>query len=76
AELEPQGVLTALSGHWKGPLDAPLSYRVTAQLDGLALASKPAEPPGRLGRPGLRGASLALDANERGGSARLAVRDG
>ncbi|MCA1417003.1 hypothetical protein I6F30_38660, partial [Bradyrhizobium sp. NBAIM20] len=52
AELEPQGVLTALSGHWKGPLDAPLSYRVTAQLDGLALASKPAEPPGRLGRPG------------------------
>lgn len=76
AELEPQGVLTALSGQWQGALDAPRSYRVKAQLDGLALSPKPSEQEGRLGRPGLRGASLALDASERGGSARLAVHDG
>lgn len=76
AELEPRGVLTALSGQWEGALDAPRSYRVKAQLDGLALAAKPSEQPEHLGRPGLRGASLELDASERGGSARLSVQDG
>lgn len=75
-ELEPRGVLTALDGQWQGALDAPRSYRVKAQLDGLALAAKPAEQDGQLGRPGLSGASLALDASERGGSARLAVHNG
>ncbi len=75
-ELEPRGVLTALSGQWQGTLDAPRSYRVKAQLDGLGVAAKPSEQPGRIGRPGLRGASLELDANERGGVARLAVHDG
>lgn len=76
AELEPRGVLTALTGQWQGPLDAPRSYRVKAQLDGLALAAGVADAEGHLGRPGLRGASLELDASERGGSARLAVHDG
>ena len=75
-ELEPRGVLTALSGHWQGALDAPRSYRVKAQIDGLGLAAKPSEQEGHIGRPGLRGASLELDASERGGSARLAVHDG
>lgn len=76
AELAPQGVLTALAGQWQGALDAPRSYRVKAQLDGLALAARPAEVEGQLGRPGLAGASLALDASERGGLARLRVQDG
>ena len=76
AELEPQGVLTALSGHWQGALDAPRSYRVKAQIDGLGIAAKPSEHEGHVGRPGLRGASLELDASERGGSARLSVHDG
>jgi uncharacterized protein (TIGR02099 family) len=76
AELEPRGVLTALAGQWQGTLDAPRSYRVKAQLDGLAVAAKASEQEGHVGRPGLRGASLELDANERGGTARLAVHDG
>jgi uncharacterized protein (TIGR02099 family) len=75
-ELQPRGVLTALSGEWQGTLDAPRSYRVKAQLDGLAIAPKPGEPAGHLGRPGLQGASLALDASERGGTARLSVQAG
>lgn len=75
-ELDPQGVLTALSGHWQGALDAPRSYRVKAQIDGLAIAAKPSEQEGHVGRPGLHGASLELDASERGGSARLAVHQG
>jgi uncharacterized protein (TIGR02099 family) len=75
-ELEPRGVLTALSGQWQGTLDAPRIYRVKAQIDGLALAAKASELEGQLGRPGLRGASLDLDANERGGTAGLAVHEG
>ncbi|MBI3348924.1 MAG: TIGR02099 family protein [Burkholderiales bacterium] len=75
-ELAPRGVLTELAGQWQGALDAPRSYRVKAQLDGLAIAAKAPELEGHVGRPGLRGASLTLDANERGGSAKLAVHDG
>lgn len=75
-ELEPRGVLTALSGQWQGTLDAPRTYRVKAQIDGLAIAARPAEQDGHIGRPGLRGASVELDASERGGSAKLAVHDG
>ncbi len=74
-ELEPRGVLSGLSGQWEGPLDAPASYRVRAQIDGLAIAAKPAPAP-HIGRPGLNGASLALEASERGGSARLTVHEG
>jgi uncharacterized protein (TIGR02099 family) len=76
ASLAPRGVLTALDGQWQGPLEAPRSYRVKARLDGLALAAEAAAEPGHLGRPGLRGAALALEATERGGSARLTVTDG
>ncbi|WP_235532024.1 YhdP family protein [Pelomonas sp. Root1237] len=75
-ELEPRGVLTALSGQWQGALDAPRSYRVKAQIDGLAVAAKAGAQEDHLGRPGLHGASLELDANERGGTAKLAVHQG
>ncbi|MFG6412575.1 YhdP family protein [Roseateles sp. DC23W] len=75
-ELDPRGVLTALAGRWQGPLDAPRSYSAKAQLDGLALASKAAAQDGHLGRPGLQGASLSIDATERGGIARLTVQEG
>lgn len=76
AELQPQGVLTALSAHWQGTLEAPRSYRVKAQIDGLAVAAKPGELADQIGRPGLRGADLELDASERGGVARLTMHDG
>jgi uncharacterized protein (TIGR02099 family) len=75
-ELAPRGVLTALTGQWQGTLDAPKSYRIKAELDGLAIAAQPAVADGHLGRPGVRGASLQIDATERGGDAKLAVHDG
>ncbi len=75
-ELAPQGVLTALSAQWQGPLDAPRSYRVKAQADGLAVAAGTPPAPDQPGRPGLRGASLELDANEQGGSAQLRLQNG
>ena len=76
AELAPRGVLTALSGQWQGALEAPRAYRMKAQVDGLALAAKPAELEGHVGRPGVRGASLDITATERGGDARLVVQNG
>lgn len=76
ASLQPEGVLTELHGSWLGPLEAPRQYRVAAHLEGLALTAGTPARPGALGRPGVRGASLQLEATEQGGQARLVVRDG
>ncbi len=75
-ELKPKGVLSDFSARWDGPLDAPRRYQVKGQLSGLALASRPAQEAHRVGRPGLRNATLQLSATEKGGTARLEVRDG
>ncbi|MCV2419729.1 YhdP family protein [Paucibacter sp. DJ2R-2] len=42
ADLAPQGVLSDLSARWDGPLEAPRSYQIKAQLDGLRMAARPA----------------------------------
>ncbi|MEO6410210.1 MAG: YhdP family protein [Burkholderiaceae bacterium] len=76
AELRPQGVVSDLALRWDGPLDAPVHYQVRAGLTGLALAARTSDDPGGIGRPGLRNASLQLEATERGGQARLGVADG
>lgn len=81
--LNPQGVLTALSGRWEGPLDAPQRYRVALRGEGLSLQAG-ARPQGRgpdpqgheIGRPGFHGASVDLQATERGGEAVLSLQDG
>ncbi|MEO7150159.1 MAG: YhdP family protein [Burkholderiaceae bacterium] len=76
AQLRPAGVVSDLAVRWDGPLDAPAHYQVKAALAGLTLASQASPEPGAIGRPGLRNASLRLDATERGGQARLGVADG
>ena len=76
AELAPRGLVSELQARWEGPPSAPRSYRVKAGLEGLSLAARAAERPHEVGRPGLAGASLQLDASERGGQARLAIQDG
>ena len=76
AELKPKGDLRDLSARWDGMLDAPSRYQVKGQLTGLSLAARASDEPHRVGRPGLRNASLQLSASEKGGSARLDVRDG
>lgn len=75
-ELSPRGVLRDLSARWDGPLEAPRSYAVKAQLDGLHLDAKPAAEPDQLGRPGISAAKLTLNASERGGQATLAIDAG
>ncbi len=76
AELDPRGLANGLSARWTGPLDAPATYQVRGQLQGLALAAKAASEPTSVGRPGLRNAAIALDATEKGGTARLGMADG
>lgn len=76
ADWAPQGVLSALQARWDGPLEAPASYKIGARLDGLSIAARPAEAGHKVGRPGLQGASLQLEASERGGRAKLSMDKG
>ncbi|MDP9044242.1 MAG: TIGR02099 family protein, partial [Pseudomonadota bacterium] len=76
AEAGPQGQLTAVDTTWDGPLQAPLRYRARGRLDDLTVAAQPARDPDAIGRPGVRGATLQLDANERGGTAHVGIHAG
>jgi uncharacterized protein (TIGR02099 family) len=76
AEVNPQGIVSNLETQWDGPLDAPKHYAAKAQLSGVTLASRASEQPGGVGRPGLRNATLQLDATDAGGEARLAIQSG
>lgn len=76
AELAPQGQATDLALRWTGPVDDPATYAARGLLSGLSLASKPAATPDAVGRPGLRNATIALNATEKGGDARLSIRQG
>lgn len=81
ASLAPQGEVEGLVLDWSGPPEAPRRYRAQARASALALAAGPPGPPAHglpqtAGRPGLRGAALKIDANERGGQASLSVADG
>ncbi|MGZ5238819.1 MAG: YhdP family protein [Caldimonas sp.] len=76
ADVHPQGVITQLSTRWDGPLDAPAHYRVKGLLSGLSLTARAAARADAVGRPGLRNATVQLDANEGGGEARIGVQQG
>jgi len=76
AEVNPQGSVSNLETQWDGPLDAPKHYSAKAQLSGVTLASRASEQPGGVGRPGLRNATLQLDATDAGGEARLGIQSG
>lgn len=76
AELAPSGQVKDLSASWDGPLDAPRTYQLKAQAAALTIAAAPAAQPGAVGRPGWRNANLELDANEKGGRARLVLDQG
>jgi uncharacterized protein (TIGR02099 family) len=80
-QRQPQGVLRSLEARWQGDLDHPESWSLAGQAEGLALQPLPAdeataEQPSPLGQPGLNGASLRFAASERGGEAKLLLRDG
>jgi uncharacterized protein (TIGR02099 family) len=76
AEFQPEGVVRQLDAHWSGPLGTPRLYRVHAAVTGFAMAAGAVPAGGRSGRPGWRNADVTLDANERGGTAHLALDGG
>ncbi len=76
AELNPRGTVTELDTQWTGPLDAPAHYRAKGTLANLALAARPSDAAGGVGRPGLRGATMQFDATEAGGQARVGMNGG
>jgi len=75
-QLDPQGTVSNLSASWKGPLEAPQTYHVQAKFEGLSAQARVSDHLGGIGRPGLAGASVQLEANEKGGRAQLQVEKG
>ncbi len=76
AALAPSGQVRNLSARWDGPVDAPRSYHIKAQAQGLSIAAAPPAEGHRLGRPGLRNATLDLEASDSGGRANLSMQQG
>ena len=76
ADVHPEGVITQLSTRWDGPIDAPAHYRVKGKLSGLSLTAHAGERHDAVGRPGLRNATVQLDASEAGGEARIGLEQG
>ena len=76
AETRPQGTASAVRASWSGPLEAPASYNVAARLDGVSIAARPADEADTVGRPGLSHVDLDLTATEKGGQARVAMKNG
>jgi uncharacterized protein (TIGR02099 family) len=75
-ELAPSGQVRNLAARWDGPLDAPRTYQVKAQAQGLTVAAAPHADAQRIGRPGWRNAALDLEASETGGRAQLSLNGG
>lgn len=84
ASYAARGTLESLHSHWQGPVDALRSFDAQGRVSQLALSAQrssnfvgvaPAlrEAPGR---PGLRGATLDFQLNQKGGSAKLGIEQG
>ena len=76
ADYQPEGVVRRLDARWTGPLAAPSTYRVDAAVDAFAMAAGAVPEGARNGRPGWRNANVMVGADERGGTARLAMDGG
>jgi len=76
ADYQPEGVVRGLTARWTGPLMAPAQYQVDASVTGFAMAAGAIAEGARSGRPGWRNANVTVDANEKGGSAHLALDGG
>jgi uncharacterized protein (TIGR02099 family) len=76
ADYQPEGIVRQLDARWTGPLAAPSTYRVDAAVDAFAMAAGAVPEGARNGRPGWRNANVTVGADERGGTARLAMDGG
>jgi uncharacterized protein (TIGR02099 family) len=69
ARLNPLGVGQDLKLTWSGPVDAPITYEASGQLSGISWQAGPQNP-------GLAGAAVSFKANQKGGKATLAIKNG
>ena len=76
ASWAPSGRVSRLSARWDGSLAAPDRYQIKARAEGLSVAAAAAARADAVGRPGWRNATVELDANEKGGSARVVLDQG
>lgn len=78
--LAPQGRIQDMKASWEGLPEQPTRYRITARLQGLRLEPgvEPASAKGAPvpGRPGVRGATIELEATESAGRADLVIERG
>ena len=71
ADLAPEGVGQQLSWRWEGPADDPREYQARGQIKGFGWAASAPQ-----GRPGLAEADIDLKADEQGGQASVAIKQG
>ena len=76
ADLAPRGVLNELNASWEGSLDAPSSYRVKSRVEHLQIDAQTDVQAPHIGRPGLRGADLIVDATDKGGQLEVSMAEG
>ncbi len=79
--MQPRGHAERLIAQWDGPMDDPSAWRLRGKIQGLALREQdvPLAAEVRrqtLGRPGVEGARIDLDASDAGGSASLRIERG
>ncbi|XVJ68601.1 MAG: TIGR02099 family protein [Rhizobacter sp.] len=75
-EAQPQGEMTGLMLSWQGPLDAPTAYQARARVTGLSLVAKPSPEEQGVGRPGIVGANVDVEATQAGGSSKVTLDAG
>jgi uncharacterized protein (TIGR02099 family) len=75
-EAQPQGEMTGLMLSWQGPLDAPTTYQARARVTGLSLVEKPSPEEQGVGRPGIVGANVDVEATQAGGSSKVTLDGG
>ncbi len=79
--MQARGHAERFHAQWDGPVDAPTAWRLRANVQGLALREQDVALATNLrrqviGRPGVEGASVDLDANQDGGQATLRIEQG
>ena len=72
AALAPQGLLRQARWSWRGPVDAPVTYKAQGRVENLRLQAQPShEGPDVLGIPGVQGLSASFELDQDSGQAQL-----
>ncbi len=73
--LQPAGLVEQLAFQWRASPSPEGSWKADGRVSGLSLQAAPHDS-GKIGRPGLKGASVTFDATEAGGRASLQLERG